>query len=236
MGKVRTYIDLSTAAGTRAPIPLQSVHVKVRDPQILHAVLEGLSSVGLRAIIGDPDGNGTGNCALYIVELPHRGLAPDALARPHSGAVLAVMKAREADGLDPAALKGADDLILSPWHQREFLWRVERLLGIASRKQAAEMSLGPITVQAHQCTVLVEGRPVRLTKTQFNLLKYLLANADRVVSRAELMEHLWGSRHGASASLIGTHVHSLRRRLGAAGRLIVTVRGFGYTLSRGGRD
>lgn len=232
MGKAKrpSYPPASLAATSYLAPP--SVYVRVRDQQVLHAVFEGLAALGIRAIIGDPNGTGIGSCPLCVVELPDairdlNGL----LSHSPSARVLAVLKGREVDGIEGMALRAVDDFIVSPWHEKEFVWRVERLMNMGPRIQPSEMSLGPISIQVSRRKVLVEGRPVKLTKIQYHLLSYLLANAERVVSRAELMERIWGTRHGGSASLIGTHMHGLRRRLGSAGGLIVTVRGVGYMLS-----
>jgi DNA-binding response OmpR family regulator len=232
MGRSKVPVDPVASPAEMAASTPDSAHVRVRDPQMLHAVLQGLAALGLRAIIGNANGGATANCVLCVVELPDGGRNFSGLLNhPHCARVLAVLKAREADALDAVLLRGVDDFILSPWHEREFLWRLERLMDMGPRVSTSELSLGPITLERRRHRALVDGRPVGLTKTQFQLLSYLMSNADRVVSRSELMERVWGSRHGASASLIGTHMHSLRRRLGSAGDLIVTVRGVGYMLS-----
>ncbi len=206
-----------------------TVQVDVRDPQLLHAVLEGLSGLGLKPIIGLRAEEASVGATVAVIELPQGFM--DLLALPmtaHFARTLGVIRAKDMECLEGGVLRGIDDFIVSPWGEREFRIRLKRLMEMGPKSTSAEITLGPLTLQIARRVVLVNGRPVKVTKTQFSLLAYLVANADRVVSRRELMERFWGSQHGGSATLIGTHMHGLRRKLGPAAGVIVTVRGVGY--------
>jgi len=76
------------------------------------------------------------------------------------------------------------------------------------------------------------GRAIELTPTEFNLLRYLLANAGRVVSKAQILDHVWRYDFGGDSSVVETYISYLRKKVDAGGEepLIQTVRGFGYAL------
>jgi len=95
---------------------------------------------------------------------------------------------------------------------------------------AAILVIGPIELDCDRYTVQVEGRPVELTRMEFDLLEYLARHSNRVVSHAELLAEVAGRIAGESGSLIRVHVAHLRRKLGFASTLIQTVRGRGFLL------
>ncbi len=75
-------------------------------------------------------------------------------------------------------------------------------------------------------------RLIQLTPTEFNLLRYLLANAGRVVSKAQILDHVWRYDFGGDSSVVETYISYLRKKVDGGGEdpLIQTVRGFGYSL------
>jgi DNA-binding response OmpR family regulator len=77
-------------------------------------------------------------------------------------------------------------------------------------------------------SVTVEGEPVRLTRREFELLKYLVENKNRVLSRDRLLERVWGYDRFIETRSVDVHVGRLRSKLGSAGRQIETVVGLGY--------
>ena len=85
-----------------------------------------------------------------------------------------------------------------------------------------------ISLNSDRYEVRVQGTPVRLTTTEFNLLAYLLKNKGRVLSRDRLLEQVWGYRYGGTTRTVDTHIQRLRDKLGPESDCIETVRGVGY--------
>ncbi|QNP69430.1 response regulator transcription factor [Streptomyces roseirectus] len=129
---------------------------------------------------------------------------------------------------------GGDDFVTKPFELREVAARVRALLRRSGIRDAAagpgRLSAGEVEmdVDAHQ--VRVSGRPLELTSTEFALLRCLLENPGRVLTREQLQERVWHRRFEGSGS-VETYVYYLRRKLGDPGHtLIRTVRGVGYRL------
>ncbi len=86
---------------------------------------------------------------------------------------------------------GADDYVAKPFHMEEVLARVRALLRRAAGHASAELVCGPVTLDTRAGRVVVDGNPVKLTSHEYRLLSYLMHHDGRVVSRAELVEHLY---------------------------------------------
>ena len=131
---------------------------------------------------------------------------------------------------------GADDYITKPFSIREFRSRVRALLRRASipREGGAEDELietDGLRIDAGRRTVELEGRPIRLTYVEFELLRALAAHPGRVYSRRMLLEALWGGSDYREPRTIDVHVRHLREKLEEDPRepeFILTVRGVGY--------
>lgn len=129
---------------------------------------------------------------------------------------------------------GADDYLAKPFGMMELVSRVNALLRRAGAPAAArdELTCGPVvlTVSAH--TVSVGGQPVALTLKEFDLLRALMQNEGRVLSRRQLLEDVWGVTYVGETRTVDVHVQTLRQKLAAesdgADALIQTVRGVGY--------
>jgi len=127
---------------------------------------------------------------------------------------------------------GADDYISKPFSLRELNARVRAVLRrIASERGA----VAALTYQGRHLladfdavAVSVDGHPVRLTRREFDLLKFLVENRNRVLSRDRLLERVWGYQHSVETRSVDVHVGRLRGKLRAAGRQIETVVGLGY--------
>lgn len=128
---------------------------------------------------------------------------------------------------------GADDYIVKPFSLRELAARVRAVLrrtnGAAEAGTAAPVYRGSrLTVDFDAVAVSVDGAPVRLTRREFELLRYLVQNKTRVVSRDRLLERVWGYERDIDSRSVDVHVGRLRGKLGPAGRQIETMIGLGY--------
>jgi two-component system phosphate regulon response regulator PhoB len=127
---------------------------------------------------------------------------------------------------------GADDYVTKPFSPRELLARSRALLRRKSPHVAdAPLSAGPVLLDPTSCTVSVDGRPIEIGNAEYKLLKYLLAHRERVFSRAQLLDKVWGDHAVIEERTVDVHVGRLRKALGAADGMIKTVRSVGYMLS-----
>lgn len=124
---------------------------------------------------------------------------------------------------------GADDYVAKPFHLEEVLARIRALLRRATGHSTNELSCGPVRLDTRAGRVTVNGNPVRLTSHEYRLLAYLMHHAGRVVSRTELVEHLYDQDFDRDSNTIEVFVGRLRRKLGID--VIQTVRGLGYLLT-----
>ncbi|MFJ5927762.1 response regulator transcription factor [Kitasatospora sp. NPDC092948] len=135
---------------------------------------------------------------------------------------------------------GADDCLDKPYEFRELLARIEAIMRRARKARSAPstpvgaLTVGDICIDGASREVRLRGKPVQLTRKEFDLLHYLARHSDTVVSRRRLMSEIWDdtSSHalGPRASrTIDTHVSSLRSKLGHSG-WILTVRGVGFRI------
>jgi two-component system OmpR family response regulator len=121
---------------------------------------------------------------------------------------------------------GADDYVVKPFHIEELLARVRALLRRAAGHATSELTCGPVRLDTRASRVVVDGNPVKLTSHEYRLLSYLLHHQGRVVSRTELVEHLYDQDFDRDSNTIEVFVGRLRKKLGV--EIIETVRGLGY--------
>ena len=128
---------------------------------------------------------------------------------------------------------GGDDYVTKPFSLEELVARVRTILRRAGLSSDAPSKLVfadlELDEDAHEVTR--DGRPIELTATEFRLLRYLMLNPRRVLTRAQLLDHVWNYDFGGDARVLETYISYLRKKVDA-GRpsLIHTVRGVGYTL------
>ncbi|MGX5732836.1 response regulator transcription factor [Hyphomicrobiales bacterium] len=121
---------------------------------------------------------------------------------------------------------GADDYVVKPFHIEELLARVRALLRRAAGHATSELVCGPVRLDTRASRVVVDGNPVKLTSHEYRLLSYLMHHQGRVVSRTELVEHLYDQDFDRDSNTIEVFVGRLRKKLGV--EIIETVRGLGY--------
>jgi DNA-binding response OmpR family regulator len=128
--------------------------------------------------------------------------------------------------------KGADDYLTKPFHLSELNARLKSLYRRLNFKGSLDISFNEITINPNERTVFVNSKEVVLTKKEYDLLNYFLANKNRVITKTVLSEHLWGDYIDSVDSLdfIYTHIKNLRKKLIKAGcsDYIKTVYGLGY--------
>jgi two-component system OmpR family response regulator len=125
---------------------------------------------------------------------------------------------------------GADDYVSKPFYVEEVLARIRALLRRSVGQASPELVCGPLRLDTRGARVTVDGNPVKLTSLEYRLLAYLMHHQGRVVSRTELVEHLYEQDFDRDSNTIEVFVGRLRKKLKV--NLIQTVRGLGYCLAR----
>ena len=126
---------------------------------------------------------------------------------------------------------GADDYVAKPFRMEEVVARLRALIRRSSGRAAPELRCGELTLDPRAGKVTVGGAPVRLTGHELRVLSYLMHQRGRVVSQAELSEHIYAQDRDRDSNTVEVFVARLRRKLGAG--LIETVRGLGYRIEGG---
>jgi len=127
---------------------------------------------------------------------------------------------------------GADDYITKPFSTQELLARIRAVLRRRAPEQAGgSVTLGALTLDATTYRVSVDGQAIKLGPTEFKLLNHLMRHPERVHSRGQLLDKVWGDHVFIEERTVDVHVKRLREALGAAGSMVQTVRGAGYRLS-----
>jgi two-component system phosphate regulon response regulator PhoB len=128
---------------------------------------------------------------------------------------------------------GADDYLAKPFSPQELVLRVGAILRrIASGSSPVTdtITVGPITINRAEHRVSVDGQALDLTATEYKLLLTLAERRGRVQARANLLEAVWEAAPDIQTRTVDMHIQRLRAKLGPAGELVETVRGFGYRL------
>ena len=127
---------------------------------------------------------------------------------------------------------GADDYVVKPFSPRELVLRVKAVLkrrgGLSTKQDILEV--GNLKLDVDRCRVLVKNKEVKVTAMELKLLTVLMNKKGRVQSRECLLEEVWNMSQEVTTRTVDTHVKRLRQKLGEAGRLIETVRGYGYRI------
>src|SRR5579864_3164566 len=123
---------------------------------------------------------------------------------------------------------GADDYMAKPFRMEELLARLRALIRRSSGQFNPELRCGPLVLDPRAGRVTIEGAEVKLTSHEFRVLAYLMHHRGRVVSQAELTEHIYAQDFDRDSNTVEVFIARLRRKVGAA--YIETVRGLGYRM------
>ena len=126
---------------------------------------------------------------------------------------------------------GADDYVAKPFQMEEVLARLRALIRRASGQVSPELRSGAVVLDPRNARVTLDGAPVKLTGHEFRVLSYLMHHRGRVVSQAELTEHIYAQDFDRDSNTVEVFVARLRRKLGSS--FIETVRGLGYRIESG---
>ncbi len=153
--------------------------------------------------------------------------------RPGRGGPVPVLfltaRDRQADKVAGLSL-GADDYVTKPFDLEELIARIHAILRRTQGHQAV-VTVGELVLDAEGHQVMRAGQPVRVSATEFRLLRYLMENAGRVVSKAQILDRVWQYDFGGDASIVDTYISYLRRKVDTGEpKLIHTVHGVGYVM------
>jgi two-component system OmpR family response regulator len=123
---------------------------------------------------------------------------------------------------------GADDYLAKPFQTEELVARLRALIRRSSGNATSELTAGPVHLDGRSGRVTLDGVPVKLTAQEFKLLSYLMHHKGKVVSRTELIEHIYDQDFDRDSNTIEVFITRIRKKLGA--ELISTTRGLGYSL------
>ena len=178
--------------------------------------------------------------ALVVLDLMLPGLSGyEVLEQLRAGdgtkdiAVLMLTARREEQDRIRGLSLGADDYLTKPFSPQELVLRVAAILrrvGASGAGTSNKLVAGPLEIDTAAHIVRVEGVPVELTPTEFKLLLTLAERRGRVQGRAHLLQTVWDAAPDIQTRTVDMHVQRLRAKLGVAGDLVETVRGFGYRL------
>jgi two-component system OmpR family response regulator len=126
---------------------------------------------------------------------------------------------------------GADDYVTKPFEMQEVVVRLRALIRRASGVATPEIAAGPLRLDTERGSVSVDGAPVRLTSQELRILEYLLHRRGRIVSRLDIIDHVYERDMDRDSNVIDVLIGRIRRKIGAD--RIETVRGLGYRLTVG---
>jgi two-component system phosphate regulon response regulator PhoB len=149
----------------------------------------------------------------------------------HVPIIMLTARSEEVDkvaGLD----SGVDDYITKPFSTKELMARIRAVLRRRAPERLAErVDIGPLALDAEQMRVTWRNRELKVGPTEFRLLHYLMKHPERVYSRSQLLDKVWGDHVFLEERTVDVHIKRLRDALQDAGEMIETVRGAGYRLT-----
>jgi len=192
----------------------------------------------------------------FAADVAHDGRQAERLGRtePYDAVVLdlglphldglSVLRTWRSDGIDVPVLvltargrwsekqsgfsAGADDYLVKPFELGEAVLRVQALVRRSRGHASPEIQVGALCLDTHRGEFTLAGEPIALTAQEYRLLAYLAHHAERIVSRSELLDHVYGQGHDPDSNVIDVLLGRVRRKIGA--ERIETVRGRGFRL------
>ena len=128
--------------------------------------------------------------------------------------------------------EGADDYLVKPFGMMELVARVNAVLRRITKEKQVVLSNGNIKVDLEKHEAYVDNKEIVLTLKEYDLLVYFLSNLNKVISRDELIEKVWGVDFIGESRTIDVHVGTLRSKISSSNSLIQTVRGVGYRMEK----
>lgn len=215
------------------------------EPDVIDILVMNLKSAGFAVITA---GNGVQGLNKAKAELPSlivldlmlpemSGLeACKALRRePTTAKIPIIMLTAKSDEVDRiVGLElGADDYVPKPFSPRELVLRIQSVLrrSAGGGEPVERLKIGDLNLDHSRHEVLLQGKPIVLTHTEFKLLAILMERRGRVQSRDRLLNDVWGYESVIDTRTVDTHIRRLREKLGDAANYIETIRGVGYRIS-----
>jgi two-component system OmpR family response regulator len=210
------------------------------DPEVARFVIKGLGEAG-HSVEHAPDGReglyrATGEVfdALIVDRMLPGGIDGltmiETLRRAGSATPVLILSAlAQVDERVRGLKAGGDDYLTKPFNTPELLARLRALLRRAAGRASASLASGDLVLDPGAALVTLAGQPVRLTSLEYRLLHYLMMHAGRVVSRTDLVEHLYDQDFDRDSNTMEVIIARLRKKIGAD--RILTQRGLGYRLA-----
>lgn len=129
---------------------------------------------------------------------------------------------------------GADDYVTKPFSPKELVARIKAVMRRSGKlSESGQLSVGDLTLDTEQHRLMIGGRSLEVSPTEFRLMQFFMTNPDKVYSRTHLLDQVWGRSVYIEERTVDVHIRRLRKILATYGReeLIQTVRGFGYRFS-----
>lgn len=146
--------------------------------------------------------------------------------------IVCTVKDREIDVVRALDV-GADDYVTKPFRIRELLSRIKAILRRRNDKQCSAISVGAVSINFSSRQISSRGGPVSLTATEWTLLDFLVTNLNCVVSREQIIDHVWGVKDLEDSRAVDVHIGRLRKKISDCDppKYLLTVRGLGYKLN-----
>lgn len=143
--------------------------------------------------------------------------------------LMLTVKSEVDDKVDVLSL-GADDYLTKPFVLSELLARIRAIIRRPATYQSPSLNCGELTMVPDQYKVCLGKKDIKLSSKEFSLLEYLLTNQGRILSRREIIEHVWDENANPFSNIIEVHIKNIRKKLGRGRKMIITQAGRGYKL------
>ncbi len=215
---------------------MSKLYVLAEDSRVVEPLCQGLIGLGHTCLVAsDAAGlvSGEGGMELVMLEAASYARAGELsrrIKRERNLPVIALLHDVPADA--GAFFDTVDDFAIEPWNEKELNLRIKRLLRRTSGAAAGEIvGCGDLVIDVAAYEVFVAGRPVELTFKEYELLKFLASNPDRVLSRETLLNRVWGYDYYGGDRTVDVHIQRLRTKIEQSKNVVIeTVRNIGYRL------